>query len=100
LANAVVLTSDNPRSEDPAAILRDMQHGLTEHTSVTVQVDRRQAIVDAVLRAAASDVILVAGKGHEDYQEVQGVKHPFSDVAVVQAALTQRAQTARQERQA
>jgi UDP-N-acetylmuramyl-tripeptide synthetase len=100
LANAVVLTSDNPRSEDPAAILRDMQHGLTEHTSVTVQVDRRQAIVDAVLRAAASDVILVAGKGHEDYQEVQGVKHPFSDVAVVQAALTQRAQTSRQERHA
>jgi UDP-N-acetylmuramyl-tripeptide synthetase len=100
LANAVVLTSDNPRSEDPAAILRDMQHGLTDHTSVTVQVDRRQAIVDAVLRAAANDVILVAGKGHEDYQEVQGVKHPFSDVAVVQAALAQRARTTRQERQA
>ncbi len=100
LANAVVLTSDNPRSEDPAAILRDLQQGLTSHRSVTVQADRRQAILDTVLHAAPNDVILVAGKGHEDYQEVQGVKHPFSDVAEVQAALAQRTLQAQQGRQA
>jgi UDP-N-acetylmuramyl-tripeptide synthetase len=100
LADAVVLTSDNPRSEDPVAILRDLQQGLTSNHSVTVQADRRQAILEAVLKAAPNDVILVAGKGHEDYQEVQGVKHPFSDVAEVQAALAQRATRVQQERRA
>ena len=89
-ADQVVITSDNPRDEVPAAILAQILAGVTGHDEVRVIEDRQQAIEDAVRDAAAGDVILIAGKGHEDYQEVAGVKRPFSDLLQAQAALLQR----------
>ncbi len=83
-ADYLVLTSDNPRSEDPARILADLEAGLTKPARA-IEPDRAGAIGTAVLEAAAADVVLVAGKGHEDYQEIAGVRHSFSDVAVAQA---------------
>lgn len=90
-AKRVVLTSDNPRSEDPLAILAQMRAGLRQSGTVVVEPDRARAIAWAVAQAAPADVVLVAGKGHEDYQEIQGVKHPFSDVGQVREALRRRA---------
>ena len=77
----LILTSDNPRDEDPKAILKDMTDGLTENElrSTLVIEDRAAAIQTACTLAQAGDVILVAGKGHEDYQIIQGVKHHFDD---------------------
>ena len=81
LSDRVILTSDNPRTEDPRAILADMEAGLTDETreKAIVIVDRREAINAAAALAEPGDVILIAGKGHEDYQEVNGVKHHFDD---------------------
>ena len=90
-ADAVVLTSDNPRGETPAAILADIVAGIAARDAVAVVEDRRAASADAVARADARDVIVIAGKGHEDYQEIAGVKQPFSDVAEAERALAGRA---------
>ncbi len=89
-ADQVVLTSDNPRSEDPMRILQDMQAGLQNSNRVSVLVDRDQAIAQTIRDARDQDVILLAGKGHEDYQEIMGVKHPFSDVLHAQRAVNMR----------
>ena len=89
-ADRVVLTSDNPRHEPPRAILAQILAGVAGRDEVDVIEDRREAIHGAVRRAAAGDVVLLAGKGHEDYQDVAGVKRPFSDLAEAQAALHQR----------
>ena len=80
-SDQVILTSDNPRNEDPDEILRDMQAGVpAERLPNTLTItDRRQAIKVACQLAQAGDVVLVAGKGHEDYQEIKGVKHHFDD---------------------
>lgn len=77
----VVITSDNPRYEDPAEIIRDMQEGLTpeERTRVLSITDRREAIRAVLMMAKKEDVVLVAGKGHEDYQEIAGVRYHFDD---------------------
>jgi UDP-N-acetylmuramoyl-L-alanyl-D-glutamate--2,6-diaminopimelate ligase len=90
-ADHVVVTSDNPRSEDPAAILRQIAAGMGAQAAVTLLEDRRAAIARAIDGARRRDVVLVAGKGHEPDQEIAGVKHPFSDVAEVRAALERRA---------
>lgn len=84
----VIITSDNPRFEDPQAIIDDMLAGLSEEQrqSVLSIVDRREAIRTACMLAKPGDVILVAGKGHEDYQIVQGVKHHFDDHEVIREA--------------
>ncbi|MDF2445007.1 MAG: UDP-N-acetylmuramoyl-L-alanyl-D-glutamate--2,6-diaminopimelate ligase [Moraxellaceae bacterium] len=87
LADHVVLTSDNPRSESPQAIVEEICGGIGSHP-VVVELDRHRAIHDAVLSAARNDIVLVAGKGHEDYQEVAGVRHAFSDAEEVRTALT------------
>ena len=92
-AARLVLTSDNPRSEDPLQILLDMQAGLTEPVRAVVEPDRAEAIRQAVQMADARDVILLAGKGHEDHQEVAGQKRPFSDVACGRLALQARWQS-------
>lgn len=86
-SDKVILTSDNPRFEEPEDILKDMQAGLTEEqlADVLTIVDRRQAIKTACMIAQKGDVILVAGKGHEDYQIVKGVKHHFDDHEEVKA---------------
>ncbi|PUE59755.1 UDP-N-acetylmuramoyl-L-alanyl-D-glutamate--2,6-diaminopimelate ligase [Limnohabitans curvus] len=89
-AQHVVLTSDNPRSEDPQTILNHMLAGLKNAAKTIVVADRAQAIAQTVQRARAQDVVLVAGKGHEDYQEIAGVKYPFSDVQHARDALAQR----------
>ena len=86
-ADQVVVTSDNPRSEKPEAIISQILLGLSKSQSVEVQSDRALAIADAVSRAMPADVILIAGKGHEESQEISGVKHPFSDRAHAQQAL-------------
>jgi UDP-N-acetylmuramoyl-L-alanyl-D-glutamate--2,6-diaminopimelate ligase len=90
-ADRVVVTSDNPRSERPEAIISQILLGLTHRESVEVQADRAAAIAGTVAAADAADVILLAGKGHEDHQEVAGVKHPFDDRAHARAALEARA---------
>jgi UDP-N-acetylmuramoyl-L-alanyl-D-glutamate--2,6-diaminopimelate ligase len=89
-ADQVVLTSDNPRSEDPMGILRQMSAGLAQPATAQIEVDRALAIAQAVTAAGARDVLLIAGKGHEDYQEVMGVKKPFSDLEHARAALVRR----------
>ena len=86
-AQCVVLTSDNPRSEDPLAILSQMRTGLHKPDSVQVQADRRQAITDTLRQAHAGDVVLIAGKGHEMYQDIQGQRLPFSDAHLAQTCL-------------
>lgn len=89
-ADHVVITSDNPRLESPTVILAQILAGVAGHDDVDVIEDRRAAIHGAVREAARGDVILLAGKGHEDYQDLGGVKRPFSDVQEAQAALRQR----------
>jgi UDP-N-acetylmuramoyl-L-alanyl-D-glutamate--2,6-diaminopimelate ligase len=89
-ADHLCLTSDNPRSEDPAHILAQMVSGLKLPAQVTVEPDRARAIASVVARAASADVVLIAGKGHETTQEIAGVKHPFSDVEHARRALMAR----------
>lgn len=87
-SDQVILTSDNPRSEEPMAIIREMEKGVPPNASrnVFINADRREAIRLAVRLAHAGDIILVAGKGHEKYQEIKGVRYPFDDKAVLKAA--------------
>ena len=92
-ADRVVLTSDNPRDEAPELILAQILAGVTGHDEVEVTADRRAAIHDVLTRAAAGDVVLLAGKGHEDYQEVAGLRRPFSDLAEAQSALARRGES-------
>lgn len=89
-ADAVVLTSDNPRNEDPQAILAEIRAGIPEQSVVQALEDRREAILSVVDHVALRDVVLVAGKGHEAYQEIRGLRHPFSDVEVAAEALRAR----------
>jgi UDP-N-acetylmuramoyl-L-alanyl-D-glutamate--2,6-diaminopimelate ligase len=91
LADHVIVTSDNPRDEAPNFIISQILVGVIGHDDVDVIEDRRAAIVYAVQSADARDVLLIAGKGHEVSQEIAGVKHPFSDVAVAQSLLVARA---------
>lgn len=86
-AHHIVLTDDNPRGEDPAAIVADIRAGIIDHRDVRIEHDRAMAIVETVARAGADDVVLVAGKGHETRQTVAGQDLEFSDVDVVRAAL-------------
>ncbi|MBS1973848.1 MAG: UDP-N-acetylmuramoyl-L-alanyl-D-glutamate--2,6-diaminopimelate ligase, partial [Bacteroidetes bacterium] len=84
-SNRVILTSDNPRSEDPAQILKDMEAGLnvsTKRKSISI-VDRKEAIKTAINFSKRDDIVLIAGKGHEKYQEIRGVKYPFDDKEVL-----------------
>jgi UDP-N-acetylmuramoyl-L-alanyl-D-glutamate--2,6-diaminopimelate ligase len=95
LSDVVVLTSDNPRGEEPGRILEEVKRGTTEETrqggaEVLTVIDRREAISQSVARAAAGDVVLIAGKGHEKYQEIAGRVLPFDDVAVAREALEAR----------
>jgi UDP-N-acetylmuramoyl-L-alanyl-D-glutamate--2,6-diaminopimelate ligase len=91
LSDQVVLTSDNPRNEDPMDILNDMKAGLDAvlERKVLTLPDRKEAIRMACKLASKGDVVLVAGKGHETYQEVQGVKHWFDDRQVVKEIINE-----------
>ena len=84
-SDKVIITSDNPRFEEPRDIINDMLAGLSSddmHKVITIE-DRREAIRTACMMAVEADVVLIAGKGHEDYQEIKGVKHHFDDHEVV-----------------
>ncbi|BEV07072.1 MULTISPECIES: UDP-N-acetylmuramoyl-L-alanyl-D-glutamate--2,6-diaminopimelate ligase [unclassified Methylophilus] len=85
LADLVLMTNDNPRSENPYAIIAAIAEGMRREAAV--ETDRAKAIALAVSQAGKGDVVLVAGKGHEDYQEIQGIRYPFSDAEWVQSAL-------------
>jgi UDP-N-acetylmuramoyl-L-alanyl-D-glutamate--2,6-diaminopimelate ligase len=87
LADDVVVTSDNPRSEDPDAIIAEVLGGVPAGADVAAVADRRAAIAEALRRARPGDVVLVAGKGHETDQVIAGVAHPFDDRAAVRALL-------------
>lgn len=89
LSDKVVLTSDNPRDEDPVEIIKEMQTGVmpTEVRKTLVIPDREEAIKTACMMAKDKDIILIAGKGHETYQEIKGVKYPFDDRDVVEKML-------------
>jgi UDP-N-acetylmuramoyl-L-alanyl-D-glutamate--2,6-diaminopimelate ligase len=82
-SSKVILTSDNPRNEKPEDILKDMKAGIEDFTHVAVIVDRKEAIKMAYMLANPNDIILIAGKGHETYQEIDGVKHHFDDKEVI-----------------
>ena len=87
LSDKVILTSDNPRTEDPALIIADMEAGLNtaaKRKYISI-LDRKEAIKAAVEFAKPEDIVLVAGKGHEKYQDINGVKHPFDDKAILLA---------------
>jgi UDP-N-acetylmuramoyl-L-alanyl-D-glutamate--2,6-diaminopimelate ligase len=87
LADHVIVTSDNPRGEDPAAIIAQVRAGVSGDAE-SIE-DRQVAIFSAIHHAAPGDVVLLAGKGHETYQEIAGVRHPFSDIEVARAALAE-----------
>jgi UDP-N-acetylmuramoyl-L-alanyl-D-glutamate--2,6-diaminopimelate ligase len=88
-SDRVILTSDNPRSEDPEAIIAEMKAGVPIHQmkKVLSVTDRREAIRTACALAKPGDIILLAGKGHEKYQEIKGVKYPFDDKQVLEESL-------------
>jgi UDP-N-acetylmuramoyl-L-alanyl-D-glutamate--2,6-diaminopimelate ligase len=88
-ADAIVITSDNPRTEDPAAIIAEIETGVPPHRADRVRsvVDRREAIHAAVQMARPGDAVVIAGKGHEDYQIVGTVKRPFDDRLIAREAL-------------
>lgn len=86
-ADKVMVTSDNPRSEDPRQIICQILRGFVDSSAVDVDVDRRSAIAAVLAQAAPADVVLLAGKGHEDYQEVAGVRSHFSDLEEARKAM-------------
>jgi UDP-N-acetylmuramoyl-L-alanyl-D-glutamate--2,6-diaminopimelate ligase len=93
LSDIAVLTSDNPRDEDPGAIIEDVLRGIPEgrtNKKVVVEPDRRLAIRRVLELARPGDMVLIAGKGHESYQEIAGERLPFDDAVEVRAALTAR----------
>jgi UDP-N-acetylmuramoyl-L-alanyl-D-glutamate--2,6-diaminopimelate ligase len=90
-ADRVVVTSDNPRQETPESIIEQILAGLNERARAQVQADRARAIAETLAQAAAHDVVLLAGKGHETTQEIAGAKLPFSDREQAEAALSARA---------
>ena len=85
LSDKVILTSDNPRTEDPNQILKDMETGLSSSAKrkYIAIADRKEAIKTAVSLAKPEDIILIAGKGHEKYQDIKGIKYPFDDKEVL-----------------
>jgi UDP-N-acetylmuramoyl-L-alanyl-D-glutamate--2,6-diaminopimelate ligase len=89
LSDLVFITSDNPRSEDPMEIIGEIRAGVRRN-NYRIVADRREAIEEAVMAAAASDAVLIAGKGHEDYQEVKGVRSHFSDREAAEDAIRKR----------
>jgi UDP-N-acetylmuramoyl-L-alanyl-D-glutamate--2,6-diaminopimelate ligase len=90
MSNKIILTSDNPRTEDPNQILKEMEAGIEpQYTNKTLTIENReQAIKTASQMAKSGDIILIAGKGHENYQDIMGVKHPFDDLATIKSFLT------------
>lgn len=94
-ADIALMTSDNPRSENPEQIFSDMKAGISFENHIVHEIhDRREAIKFAVQHAKAGDIVVIAGKGHENYQEIEGVRHWFDDVVEVQSAIDSQLHTA------
>ena len=91
MSNKAILTSDNPRTENPEIILAEMEAGITalNFKKYVVITDRKQAIKTACSLAQPNDIILIAGKGHETYQEINGVRYDFDDMQIVKEMLEQ-----------
>ncbi len=89
-SDIIILTSDNPRDEDPQAIIEDILRGIEDKNKVKVIPDRKEAIEVALSSAGEGDIVAVLGKGHEDYQEIKGVKYPFNDAQVIEEFLQRR----------
>lgn len=91
LSNKVIFTSDNPRSETPEAIIEDIEKGVEPQNfkKIVSITDRKQAIKTACQMASSKDIILIAGKGHETYQEIKGERFDFDDYQIVQECLKQ-----------
>ena len=87
-ADGVLVTDDNPRSEDPNQIFDDIRVGFKDATKATFVAGRGAAIAQLIASASAEDVVVLAGKGHEDYQEINGERHAFSDLVEADHALT------------
>jgi len=96
-ADRVVLTSDNPRSENPESIIREIQRGV-EGVDLHVNADRAAAIRKAIGLASENEIIVIAGKGHEDYQELASGRVPFSDYAVIDEVMSEGAVTNGEEK--
>ncbi len=91
IADAIVITSDNPRSEDPQTIIADILKGVSRKSCKCAVIESRaRAVQETIAAARRGDIVLIAGKGHEPYQEIKGVRHPYSDVATAAAALATR----------
>ena len=88
LADFAIVTSDNPRFEEPMEIIRQILAGMKKDNHVVIE-NRRDAIRFALEHARKDDVIVLAGKGHEDYQEIRGVKHPFDEKVIVEELLAE-----------
>jgi len=89
LSDFVILTSDNPRYEDPSNIIREIESGAVK-SNYTIEPDRQEAVRKAIGLAREKDIILVAGKGHEDYQEIKGIRYPFNDREIVEELIKER----------
>ncbi len=89
-ADHITVTSDNPRSEDPEAIIEDIMPGFEKPSAVIRIPDRKKAIIQSIQNAKAESMILIAGKGHETYQEVNGERHDFDDRLIAKQALENR----------
>jgi len=89
LSDFVIITSDNPRTEDPLEIIDDIEKGVVNKNYI-IEPDREKAIIKAINMAKTGDIVLIAGKGHEDYQEIQGIKKHFSDKEIAKEAITKR----------
>ena len=92
----IIVTTDNPRTEDPLAIIADVKKGFQSDRYHSI-CDREEAIYEAIRRAEPQDIVVIAGKGHENYQEVHGVKNPFDDVVVAQRAMRDSQEWKREE---
>ena len=88
MADLTIITSDNPRYEEPQAIIEDIKTGISKTDGVYVEIpDRKEAIAYAIAHGEPGDIIVLAGKGHEDYQEICGVKHPMDERVLIREIL-------------
>ncbi len=86
-ADKIIVTSDNPRNENPEMIINDILDGINKNDDLHVEIDRKKAIEYSIRNSSLGDIILIAGKGHEYYQEIEGIKYPFDDRDVIKEFL-------------
>jgi UDP-N-acetylmuramoyl-L-alanyl-D-glutamate--2,6-diaminopimelate ligase len=82
-SDKLFITSDNPREEDPQSIIEDLLAGIENKMNVHIEIDRKKAIISALSEAESGDIVLVAGKGHENYQDIKGIKYHFDDSEII-----------------